>query len=305
MDKVTKNILNVVADIKAIPVGAHNIRANGKSISRVSTDNIKIEPRPDGRGIQIHIKAGTKGEVCHIPVVVSDTGLADKVYNDFFIGEDADVSIVAGCGIHNCGDKQTGHDGVHTFYLEKNAKLKYVEKHYAEGEGKGVRVLNPETVIHLQKNAFLEMETVQISGVDKTNRVTRGILDENAKLVVKEKLLTTASQTARTEFSVDLRGKKCSADITSRSVAKDNSYQEFVSEIDGNNKCMGHTECDAIIMGNAKVVAVPRISANHVDAELIHEAQIGKIAGEQLIKLMSLGLTEQEAEKEIVAGFLR
>ncbi len=305
MDKITKKILMTVADIDDVPSGAYNIRVDGKSIGRSSTDNIEIKPRSDGKGIEIYVKPHAKGEIAHIPVVVKDTGLEDKVLNDFFIGEGADVTIIAGCGIHNCGSTVSSHDGVHTFTLEKDAKLKYVEKHYGEGSGTGMRVLNPETVLNLGENSYMEMETTQIGGVDSTNRITSGTLAKGCKVVVKEKLMTEKNQYARTEFNVDLNGENCSADVMSRSVAKENSTQLFVSNINGNAKCMGHTECDAIIMGDAKVKAVPSISANHVDAELIHEAAIGKIAGEQLIKLMSLGLSEKEAENEIIKGFLR
>lgn len=305
LDKVTKDLLSVIADIDGEPKGAYNIRLDGQSAGRRSTENIEIIPRADGKGIEIHIKPNTIGEVCHIPVVVKADGLADKVYNDFFIGEGSDVTIVAGCGIHNDSDKKSNHDGVHTFHIGKNAKLKYTEKHYAQGNGTGSRELNPETIVHIAESGYMEMETVQIDGVDNTDRKTSGFLGDHAKLVVKEKLMTCKKQYARTEFVVDLNGVGASADVMSRSVAKENSRQIFESEINGNNQCAGHTECDAIIMGDAKVCAIPRISANHVDAALIHEAAIGKIAGEQLIKLMSLGLSEQDAEKEIVAGFLR
>lgn len=302
---VVQKILKTIADLTGTPKGAYNIRVDGKSIGRASTENVEIRPKENGQGIEIYVKPGTKGEFVHIPVVVDESGLADKVYNDFFIGEGADVDIVAGCGIHNDGEHLSQHDGVHTFYVGKNARVRYVEKHYGEGNGSGERVLNPVTVVHLEEDSYLEMETVQIEGVDSTKRVTQGDLKDRAQFVVKEKLMTSGNQHATTEFDVDLNGEGCSANVMSRSVAKENSYQEFLSKIDGNNACAGHSECDAIIMDDACVKAIPEITANHVDASLIHEAAIGKIAGEQITKLMTLGLSEEAAEAEIVRGFLR
>ena len=241
----------------------------------------------------------------HIPVILDKNGLKEKVYNDFHIGEGADVVIVAGCGIHCGGADDMQHDGIHTFYVEKNARVKYIEKHYGEGDGNGKRVLNPETVIYLAEGAYMEMEATQIKGVDSTVRVTKAKVGDNAKLVIHEKIMTHGNQLAKTDFIVDLDGENSAANVVSRSVAKDNSKQIFISNIRGNNKCSGHTECDAIIMDNANVSAIPEIVAGNVDASLIHEAAIGKIAGEQLVKLMTLGLTEKQAEEQIVSGFLR
>ena len=241
----------------------------------------------------------------HIPVIISESGLHDMVYNDFYIGENSDVVIVAGCGIHNCGDQDSSHDGIHTFHVGKNAKIKYVERHYGEGDGNGANIMNPETVIEIDDGGYMEMETTQIKGIESTVRKTVAKLGNDAKLVIKESLMTHGKQFAKTDFTVELNGENSSANVISRSVAKDESYQEFYSNIKGNNKCAGHTECDAIIMDKARVIAVPEISANHIDASLIHEAAIGKIAGEQLTKLMTLGLTEQEAEEQIVNGFLK
>lgn len=304
-DTVVKKILNTIAGVTSTPKGAYNIRLDGKSVGRNSTKNIEIRPKENGQGIEIYVQPGTKGEFVHIPVVVDESGFADIVYNDFYIGEGADVDIVAGCGIHNDGTHLSQHDGIHTFYVGKNARVRYVEKHYGEGNGSGERVLNPVTVVHLEENSYLEMETVQIEGVDSTKRVTKGDLKDHAQLVIKEKLMTSGKQRATTEFDVDLNGEGCSANVMSRSVAKGNSYQAFYSRIDGNNACAGHSECDAIIMDQACVKAVPEITANHVEASLIHEAAIGKIAGEQITKLMTLGLSQQEAEAEIVRGFLK
>ena len=305
MDKIQMELFEQLTGLHEIPQGAYNIRANSKKDSRNTTENINIVTKEDKDGIDIYVKPGTKNESVHIPVVISKTGLEECVYNDFHIGEGADVLIVAGCGIHNSGDKLSRHDGIHTFYIGKNARVKYVEKHYGEGSGSGKCVLNPVTVVHLDEDSYLEMETVQIEGVDNTKRVTKGDLKDRAQLVIKEKLMTSGNQNATTEFQVNLNGVDCSTNVVSRSVAKGNSFQGFYSKINGNNACAGHSECDAIIMDEACVTAVPEITANHVDASLIHEAAIGKIAGEQIIKLMTLGLSQEEAEAEIVRGFLK
>lgn len=305
MDEIQKRILKEVADLHVVPEGAYNIRANGEMAARNTTANIDIVSKEDGSGIDIRIKEGTKNESVHIPVVLSKSGLKEVVYNDFYIGDNSDVVIVAGCGIHNCGNQDSEHDGIHRFYVGKNAKIKYVEKHYGEGEGEGKRILNPGTEVYMEEGSFLEMEMVQIKGVDSTVRDTKAELKEGAKLVVRERLMTHGSQTAVSNYEVELNGKDASADVVSRSVAKDTSYQKFDSRIVGNAPCSGHTECDAIIMDKARILAVPQLEANDLDAGLIHEAAIGKIAGEQIIKLMTLGLTEEEAEEQIVNGFLK
>ena len=305
MDEIQKNLLLQVADLHEIPAGAYNIRSNGESAGRRSTEHIEIVPKEDKPGIDIYIKPGTKKESVHIPVIMSQTGIKELVYNDFHIGEDCDVTIIAGCGIHNGGKETSEHSGIHTFYVGKNAKVKYVEKHYGSGEGTGERVMNPETVVNLDEDSYMEMETAQIKGIDSTVRVTKAKLGDRAQFIVKEKLMTHAKQSAETKFYVDLDGDDSSTNVISRSVAKDESQQTFYSQINGNNKCAGHSECDAIIMDKSIVRAIPEITANHVDASLIHEAAIGKIAGEQLIKLMTLGLTEAEAEEQIVNGFLK
>ena len=305
MDSIQKNLLSQVADLHEVPSGAYNIRENGKTSGRNTTANIDIVTKEDKKGIDIIIKAGTKNESVHIPVIISQTGYEEMVYNDFFIGEDCDVTIVAGCGIHNTGDDSARHDGIHSFFVGKNAKVKYVEKHYGEGDGNGENILNPTTVIELDEGAYMELDTLQIKGVSSTERVTKAKLGKGANLVIREKIMTHGRQYAKTDFVVDLDGENSGANVISRSVAKDDSHQVFYSKINGNNRCTGHTECDAIVMDNAKVSAIPEITANNIDASLIHEAAIGKIAGEQLIKLMSLGLTEKEAEEQIVNGFLK
>lgn len=305
MDEIQRTLLEEVANLHEIPVGAYNIRTNGQSTARNTTENIDIVTKEDKSGIDIIIKPNTKNESVHIPVVLSQSGLEEVVYNDFYIGENADVTIIAGCGIHNGGDKKSQHDGVHTFYVGKNAKIKYVEKHYGSGDGKGERVLNPVTVVEIAEGGYMEMDTVQIKGVDSTIRTTKATLDKDATLVIKEKILTHGTQYAKTDFEVNLNGENSSANVISRSVAKENSNQIFLSRINGNSKCMGHTECDAIIMDHGTVSAIPEITANNIEASLIHEAAIGKIAGEQIIKLMTLGLTESEAEAQIVNGFLK
>lgn len=305
MDQIQKNLLAEISDLHEIPEGAYNIRANGESAGRRSTEHIEIITKTDKPGIDIHIKDNTVHESLHIPVIISETGLTESVYNDFFIGENCDITIIAGCGIHNCGTQKSQHDGIHTFFVGKNSKVRYVEKHYGEGDGNGEVVLNPQTIVHLAERSRLEMDSVQIKGVDSTVRLTKGDLADNATLIVKEKIMTHGHQHAETDFVVDLNGENCSTNVVSRSVARDYSTQLFKSSINGNNVCTGHSECDAIIMDNAKVDAVPGLCANNIDASLIHEAAIGKIAGEQLIKLMTLGLTESEAEAMIVNGFLK
>lgn len=304
MDNLEKNILKAITDIEKTPMGAYNIRTNGESIERNTTENINIITKKDKPGIDIIIKENTKNESVHIPVVLTQSGLTDMVYNDFYIGKNADVVIVAGCGIHNSGCQTSQHDGIHTFYLEENAHVKYIEKHYGEGTGTGKRILNPQTVINLKNGAVLEMESIQIKGVDSTIRTTNANLDSNSSLLITEKIMTHDEQLATTIFNVNLNGEDSSVQVSSRSVASDNSKQEFTSNIVGNNKCFGHVECDAILMDNAKVTSTPQIVANNLNANLIHEAAIGKIAGEQIIKLMTLGLSEKEAEDYIISGFI-
>ena len=305
MDQIQKTLLEEIADLHGVPAGAYNIRANGQMAGRHTTANIDIITKEDKSGIDIRIKPGTKNESVHIPVVLSQSGLTEMVYNDFYIGDDADVTIVAGCGIHNSGDAASEHDGIHRFFVGKNAKIRYVEKHYGEGDGKGERILNPTTEVTMDEGSYMEMEMVQIKGVDSTIRNTVANLAGGARIVIKERLLTHGTQTADSTIEVNLNGEDASANVLSRSVAKEESRQKFVSIINGNARCAGHTECDAIIMDHAKIQAVPELTANDPDAALIHEAAIGKIAGEQIIKLMTLGLTEAEAEAQIINGFLR
>ena len=305
LDEIQLNLLREIADLHKVPEGAYNIRSNSESAGRASTANIEIISKDDGTGLEIHIKPGTKNESVHIPVVLTKSGLKEVVYNDFYIGEDADVTIVAGCGIDNCGNQDSEHDGIHRFYVEKGAKVRYVEKHYGSGNGKGKRILNPGTEVYQKENSTVEMEMVQIKGVDDTERVTRAELDAGAKLVVRERLMTHGNQRAISTYVVNLNGEGSSADIVSRSVARDTSYQKFDAKIVGNAACSGHTECDSIIMDEGRILAVPGLEANNVDAALVHEAAIGKIAGDQIIKLMTLGLTEQEAEEQIINGFLK
>lgn len=306
MDEIEKSLLKQVADLHGVPEGAYNIRENGKSVGRASTANIEIvtKKEADKSGIDIIIKPETKNESVHIPVILSKSGLKETVYNDFYIGEGADIVIIAGCGIHNCGVQTSEHSGIHSFHIGKNAKVKYVEKHYGEGDGNGENVMNPTTIVEIEDGGSLEMETTQIKGIDSTKRVTKAKLAQNAKLIIKEKIYTHGRQYAETDFSVDIDGENSSANLISRSVAAGESRQNFIANINGNTKCYGHSECDAIIMDDGKVTATPSLTANSIDAELIHEAAIGKIAGEQLIKLMTLGLTEKQAEEQIIKGFL-
>ncbi len=300
-----RNLLKEIADIEAVPTGAYNVRRNGKLAGRNTTANIDIVTKTDRPGIDIIIKSGTKGERVDIPVILTETGLDDLVYNDFYVEDGADVVIVAGCGIHNAGGLKSEHDGIHSFHIGKNAKVLYIEKHYGEGEGTGERILNPTTLIEIAEGGSMTMETAQIKGVDSAIRKTDAVLSDGATLIIREKIMTHGKQYAETNFHVALNGKDSGARVISRSIAKDDSRQKYISCIDGNNLCTGHTECDAIIMDNGAVTAKPELNANNVEARLIHEAAIGKIAGEQLIKLMSLGLTEKEAEEKIVNGFLK
>ena len=306
MDNIDTNLLKEITGIENSEFkGAYNIRKDGQSVQRQVTENINIVTKKDVSGIDIYVKENTKFEIVHIPVIITQSGMKDVVYNDFYIGKNANVVIIAGCGIHNDHHKDSQHDGIHRFFLEKGAKVKYIEKHYGEGDGTGKRILNPITEVYLKENAIMNMDSVQIKGVDSTIRTTKGVIGKNASFVVTEKIMTHGEQYAKTEFEVELNEENSSTKVTSRSVATENSKQEFCSKIIGNTKCFGHVECDAIIKDNAKVIAIPEILANNVEANLIHEAAIGKIAGEQLTKLMTLGLTEKEAEEAIINGFLK
>ena len=305
LDKIQRDLLAEIADLHGVPEGAYNIRSDGKLEGRNTTANIDIVTKGDKPGIDIYVKPGTKNESVHIPVIIEQSGLKDLVYNDFHIGEGADVTIIAGCGINNCGNQDSQHDGIHSFYLDKNARLKYVEKHYADGDGRGGKIMNPTTHIELGEGAYMEMDTTQIKGIDSTERVTTAKLGERATLIVREKLMTHGEQTSDSEFTIDLDGDDSSANVISRGVARDKSRQVLVLRINGNARCYGHSECDNIVMDESYVQAIPEITANSVEASLVHEAAIGKIAGEQITKLMTLGLTEAEAEEQIVAGFLK
>jgi len=305
LDQTKLRLLQEVADLHGIPEGAYNIRANGKAEARNSTEHIEIIPKTDVSGIEIRIKPGTKHESVHIPVVMDQTGLKEMVYNDFYVGDDCDVVIVAGCGIDNCGSQDSEHDGIHRFFVGKNCKLKYIEKHYGSGDGQGKRILNPGTEVYLGENSTMEMEMVQIKGVDSTQRETKAELEAGARLVVRERLMTHGVQQAVSGYQVSLNGAGSSADVVSRGVARDESHQTLNLRITGNAPCSGHTECDSIIMDKAKILAIPSLEANDLDAALVHEAAIGKIAGDQIIKLMTLGLTEAEAEEQIINGFLK
>ena len=305
LNTTQKVLLKEIANLSTIPNGAFNIRSNSQSIGRQSSENIEIISKTNVSGIDIFIKPNTKNESVHIPVVMTESGLKEEVYNDFYVGDNADVEIVAGCGIDNCGSHDSEHDGIHRFYVGKNSHVRYVEKHYGSGSGKGKRILNPVTEVYMEENSSVEMEMVQIKGVDDTVRTTIAELKAGAKLVVRERLMTHDNQKAVSIYTVNLNGENSSADIVSRAVASGNSYQKFEAKIVGNAPCKGHTECDSIIMDNGKILAVPALEANDVDASLVHEAAIGKIAGEQIVKLMTLGLTEAEAEQQIINGFLR
>ena len=306
MDQAEWKLLKEIAELEKTPQGAYNIRRNGALDSRNSTANIEITTKtePGKSGIDIRIKPGTRHESVHIPVIISQTGLSEMVYNDFFIGEDCDVEIVAGCGIHNCGDQESRHDGIHTFHVGKNSHVHYSEKHYAEGDGKGEKIMNPQTIVYLEEGASIQMDTVQIRGVDSTKRYTKIVCGKGAEAVITERLLTHGRQVADSDMVIELNGEDAKGRVISRSVAQDESSQVFRPCVVGNAKCFGHVQCDSIIMGQAKISSVPEIAANDTEAQLIHEAAIGKIAGDQLLKLETLGLTEEEAEDRILKGFL-
>ena len=307
MDQAEWKLLKEIAELEKTPQGAYNIRRNGALDSRNSTANIEITTKtePGKSGIDIRIKPGTRHESVHIPVIISQTGLSEMVYNDFFIGEDCDVDIVAGCGIHNTGCETSQHDGVHTFYVGKNSKVRYVERHYGEGPGTGKRIMNPQTVVYLEEGATINLESTQIRGVDSTKRETKIVVGKDAEAIITEKLLTHGEQTADSDMEIILDGEGANGRVVSRSVAQDQSQQVFYPKVTGNARCFGHVQCDSIIMGDARISSIPAIVANHVDAQLIHEAAIGRIAGDQILKLMTLGLTEQEAEEKILDGFLQ
>ena len=305
MEKIDDELLIKVADLHSVPQGAYNIRKNGQLVAKKNIEGIEIETKQDKPGINITIQDGTKNQSVHIPVIVTESDLNDLVYNDFYIGKNCEILIVAGCGLHNAGDKTNSHAGIHEFWIGENSVVRYVEKHFAQGNKNVDKVLNPTTVLHLGKNSHFVMETSQLGGVTESDRVTEADLDDNAVLEIKEAILTEQDERAGTTFSVDLNGKNSRVHVVSRSVAKDNSFQEFISEINGNNECFGHVECDAIVMGNARVASTPALQNTHPDAALTHEAAIGKIAGEQIIKLQTLGLTKEEAEEAILKGFLK
>ena len=305
MDQIQKRLLKEVAELDALPVGAYNIRSNGKSAARNTTADIDIITKQDKQGIDVRIRPGTRNQSVHIPVIISESGLKELVYNDFYIGEDCDVTIVAGCGISNCGGEDSQHDGIHAFHVGKGSRVRYIEKHYGEGTGRGRRLMNPTTEADLEENAVMEMETSQIGGIDDTWRITRARLNRGASLTIHDKILTEGSQKAKAEITVEMNGDGSRCDLISRGVAKEDSCQEVMIGIDGNAACSGHAECDSIIMDRGVIVATPRLKASNVDAALIHEAAIGKIAGEQLLKLMTMGLDEKQAEEMIIRGFLQ
>ncbi len=305
MEKRDIELLKQVADLHDVPKGAYNIRKNSGSAGRNSTANIEITSKEDKPGIDIKIKDGTTNESVHIPVIITETGIDEMVYNDFYIGDNCDVLIVAGCGIHNAGDKDSKHDGIHRFVVGNNSKIRYVEKHYGDGDGNGKRVMNPETILTLGENSTCEMEMVQIKGVDSTVRNMTADLGKGAKLIVTERLMTHGQQYARSDMTINLNGEESSAQIVSRSVGKDTSEQVFNPIAVGNNACRAHIQCDSIIMGDAKIRSIPEIAANHREAQIVHEAAIGRINGDQLLKLQTLGLTAEEAEEVIINGFLK
>ena len=305
MDRIDKLLLEKIADLHGVPQGAYNIRKNGKLLSRETTEDINILSKKDKDGIDIVIKPGTKNKSVHIPVILNASGMQDEVYNDFYVGDNCDVLIVAGCGVHNSGDKMSSHNGIHTFHVGNNSHVRYVEKHFGMGKKSAERNLDPVTVAYIGKNSKLEMEMVQLGGVTKSTRTTSAVVGEKSTFIVKESLLTQGNEQVKTQFDVNLKGKNSKVDVVSRSVAQGKSRQEFVSNVEGNNECFGHVECDGILSDKSQIISTPRIIANHKDAMLTHEASIGKISEQQQIKLMTLGLTKKQAEEKIIQGFLQ
>ena len=302
--EVDRELLKKIADLIGKPVGAFNIRKDCGCDGRQSTEHIQITGKTDKQGIDIRIQDGTKGETCHIPVLITKPGITEVVYNDFYVGTGCDVEIIAGCGIHNCGNEESRHDGVHTFYVGKGSHVHYVEKHYGEGTGKGGRVMNPQTIVYLEEGASIQMDTAQIGGINSTKRYTKVVCAAGAETLITERLMTAGDQVAESDMEIELNGEDAKGRVISRSVARDTSSQLFRPCVVGNARCFGHVQCDSIIMDGAKIRSVPEIAANCTEAQLIHEAAIGKIAGDQLLKLQTLGLTEEEAEDCILKGFL-
>lgn len=305
LSKIDKELLSQIADLHTIPQGSFNIRKNGKLLDRASNKDIQIVPKKDKDGIDIVVKGNIKNKSIHIPVIITEAGIKDMVYNDFYIGDNAEITIVAGCGIHNNGKTESSHNGIHSFNIGKNARVVYIEKHLALGNSKVDKILNPTTNIIMDENSYLEMQTIQLGGVTYSNRKTKAKLSKECELSIKENILTTSTQQAKTSFVVDMNGENCKCNVVSRSVARDNSVQEFKSKLVGKANCFGRVECDAILLDNARVKSIPEIDARCVDATLNHEATVGKIAGEQLLKLMTLGLSKQEAEDVIIKGYLK
>ena len=306
INDIDAKLLEQIADLTGQPVGAFNIRKDSGCEARQSTEFIEITSKTDKDGIDIRIKDGTKGEKCYIPVVISKSGITEMVYNDFFIGDDCDVEIVAGCGIHNSGCNESRHDGIHTFYVGKNSRVRYAEKHYGENDPgqTGQNIMNPQTIVYLGENSTIQMDTVQIRGIDSTKRYTKFVCESGSEAVITERLLTHGKQEAISDMEIELNGEDAKCRVISRSVGQDESVQVFYPRVVGNAPCFGHVQCDSIIMGQAKIRSIPEIAANHPEAQLIHEAAIGKIAGDQLLKLETLGLTAEEAEDTILQGFL-
>lgn len=306
MDSVEKILLDMVDYDESNRRGAINIRKDGKKVERKNTEFVTIESKTgEFDGLDVYVKADAKDAEVHMPVILTVPGLIDRVYNDIYVGDGAEVTIIAGCGLHNDGCSNAKHEGTHRLHIGKNAKVRYIEKHFGFGEGTGERIINPRMTIELGENSKLEIDSSQIKGIDSTVRQTLADLSAGSKLIVSEKIMTHGKQHAETDFRVNLDGEDSISRITSRSFVTEESSQRFISHMIGNNKCRGRVECDAMLKDNGKVTSIPEITANHLDAYLVHEATVGRIAGDQLKKLMSLGLTEKEAEEEIIKGFLK
>ena len=298
MNKITEMLLKILTGFKEEFVGAYNIRENGRCAARQSSPNIRIAVKTDEPGLDIHIDSRACGVTVYIPACVTQGGVDDLVYNDFYVDAGADVTIVAGCGVHTDGAEDAAHNGIHRFFLENGSRVIYREKHVGTGNGSGLKRIDPVTFAVLGPGSALEMDTVQLGGVDRTVRTT------SARLTIRERIQTDGRDTARTDFTVSMDGDGSAVNLISRSVARGSSRQTYRSKLIGNCRCSGHSECDAILMDRGRVDAFPELIAGCRDASLIHEAAIGRIAGEQIVKLRTLGLSEGEAERRIIEGFL-
>ena len=283
---------------------AMNIREDAQTCQRRNSENVIITGLKDNTGLKIHVLSSAKGEEVFIPAIVTKSNITDEVRNDFYIDSGAEVIIQAGCALHTDGNGESTHNGNHHFYIGEGAKVTYNEKHFGEGTN-AKKTISPSNVIVLEKNAYLKMDTIQTDGVSYTNRTTKATVKAGARLEINERIQTQNDQQSISNIDIDAIGDGASIDIVSRSVAKDDSVQTLKTNITANSVCTGHSECDTILVGNGKATSIPALVANNPKASLVHEAAIGRISQQQIEKLQTLGLDEEEAEHYIIKGFLR